>query len=252
MGRFSEILNKLTDRVSGITAKFNSAIIVAAGSGTRASKQTTKQMVSLLGIPVVARTISVFEKCKFINEIIVVARKDELHEYEKFKKLYNWKKVCAVVPGGETRQLSVIEGFKKISDKSDFVYIHDGARCLITERDIMRVGREACRHGAAFAAKKATETVRIEENKKLSTLDRDKIWLAQTPQVFMTELYRAAAYSAQKNNVSATDDIMLAELLGFEAIPVDCGGENIKITNPYDFAIAEAILSYREKNDGGK
>lgn len=250
MSKLSEILNKLTDRISGITAKFNSAIIVAAGNGTRASSETTKQMVPLLGIPVVARTINVFENCKFINEIIVVAKSNELKEYEKFKDLYGWKKVSAVVTGGETRQLSVLAGFKKISDKSDYVYIHDGARCLVTEKNIANVGHAACLHGAAFAAKKATETVRIEDNNKLSTLDRNKIWLAQTPQVFMTELYRAAAYSAQKNNFSATDDIMLAEELGFDAVPVDCGGENIKITNPYDFAIAEAILCYREKTTG--
>ncbi len=252
MGKLSEFLNKLTDRTSGIMAKFNSAIIVAAGNGTRASTgEITKQMIPLLGIPVVARTVSIFEQCKFINEIIIVAKKEEISSYEAFKGEYGWKKIAAVVPGSDTRQLSVLEGFKKISDKSEFVYIHDAARCLVTEKNIADVGHAACFHGAAFAARRASETIRIEDNQKMSTLDRSKIWLAQTPQVFMTELYRASAYSALKSNFTATDDVMLAEAAGFEAVAVDCGGQNMKITDPYDFAVAEAILHYRGRGDGG-
>ena len=130
----TSFIRKVTDRIAGVDSKFNSAIIVAAGSGTRASTAgTTKQMMPLLGIPVVARTVSVFEDCGFINEIIIVAKPDELRLYDGFIKEYGWKKIAAVVPGRETRQLSVIEGFKKISDKSQFVYIHDGARCLVTK-----------------------------------------------------------------------------------------------------------------------
>lgn len=67
----------------------------------------------------------------------------------------------------------------------------------------------------------------------------------------MTELYRASAYSALKSNFTATDDVMLAEAAGFEAVAVDCGGQNMKITDPYDFAVAEAILHYRGRGDGG-
>ncbi len=250
MSKVSEILNKITDRVSGIYSKFNSAIIVAGGNGTRASTDgTTKQMMPLLGIPVIVRTVNVFESCKFINEIIIVAKSDELKAYGLFGEQYGWKKVVSVVTGGETRQLSVLEGFKKISDKSEFVYIHDGARCLVTEKNIADVGHAACFHGAAFAAKKASETARIEDGKKLTTLDRSKLWLAQTPQVFMTELYRASAYTALKEGTQATDDIALAEAAGFEAKPVDCGSENIKITDPHDFAVAEAILNYRERSN---
>ena len=158
--------------------------------------------------------------------------------------------MTAIVPGGETRQLSVLEGFKKISDKSDYVYIHDGARCLVTEEMIAKVGHAACFHGAAFAAHKAHETVKIAEQDKLSTADRNKVWLAQTPQVFQTELYRASAYTALKNCLEATDDAMLAEAAGFAVMPVDCGNQNIKITHPCDFAIAEAILHYRSKENG--
>lgn len=245
----SSIVNAVTDRIGGIYSKFNSAIIVAAGSGTRAGGATTKQMTELCGLPVIVRTVNIFEKCKFINEIIIVAKKDELNFYDTFTKTYGWKKVRAVVTGGKTRQQSVLNGFKKISDRSEYVYIHDGARCLITEKMIAQVGHAACMHGAAIAACKASDTIKVKDNKKLSTLDREMVWLAQTPQVFMTEMYRAAAYSAIKNKTKVTDDASLCEALGFKVIPVDCTSQNIKITTPYDFAIAEAILKFRE-NEG--
>lgn len=246
---FSSVLNGITDRINGIYTKFNSAIIVAGGSSSRIGGETTKQMTPILGVPVVARTVSVFESCKFINEIIIVAKKDEKDLYSSFIKSYGWKKVKAIVSGGADRQESALNGFKAISDKSDFVYIHDGARCLITEKMIASVGHTACIHGAAIAAQKATDTVKISDGKKLSTPDRKKVWLAQTPQVFMTEMYRAAAYSAKKNGSVATDDASLVEALGFNIFPVDCGKENMKITTPCDFAIAEAILKYREAEE---
>ncbi len=243
---FSTVLSGITDRIGGVYTKYNSAIILAGGSSTRIGGKKTKQLVPILGVPTVVHTISVFEKCKFINEIIVVARDDEMALYDVWKRKYGWKKVAKIVLGGSDRQGSVLNGFKSISDKSEFVYIHDGARCLVTEKIIRDVGREACLHGAAIAAQKATDTVKISDGKNLSTPDRNNVWLAQTPQVFMTEMYRAAVYTAIKNGTVGTDDASLIEALGFHVHPVDCGKENMKITSPCDFAIAEAILKYRE------
>ena len=250
MSKLSAFLTKVTDHVALIDKKFNSAIIVAAGSGTRAKTgDVTKQMMPLLGMPVIARTVSVFENCGFIQEIILVARREELALYDDLQVRYGWHKVTAVVPGGETRQQSVLAGFKRISDRSQFVYIHDGARCLVTEAMIAAVGHRACLDGAAIAASRATDTVKCEENGKLATVDRRTVWLAQTPQVFMTELYRAAAYQALKNDVQVTDDASLAEAAGFTVTPVDCGDMNLKITKPVDFLLAEAILKYRENGE---
>ena len=251
MSKLSELLTKFTDRVALIHRKYNSAIIVAAGSGTRAMTDgTTKQMTPLLGIPVVARTISVFEACEFIDEIIVVAREEEIPQYDTMQCQYGWHKVTAVVPGRETRQLSVLEGFKRISERSQFVYIHDGARCLVTEQMIAAVGHAACLDGAAIAAARSADTVKVDGPGKLATVDRDTVWLAQTPQVFMTELYRAAAYRALKEEMTVTDDASLVEAAGFAVTPVDCGATNRKITHPMDFAIAETILRYRDKQEG--
>ncbi len=254
MSGISKALNKLTDKLVGIDASFNSAILLAAGSGTRATGRDglTKQLTPLRGIPVIVRTVSIFESCSFINEIILVVKEEELPLYKDFIKTYRWKKISAVVKGGETRQLSVLEGFKKISDKSDYVYIHDGARCLITEEKIASVGHAAVMHGAAFASHRAHDTVRIESERGLSAVDRNRVYLAQTPQVFRTELFRAAAYSTAKKGISVTDDVMLAEAAGFHAVPVECGTDNLKITYPMDFALAEAILSFREAAKEGK
>ncbi|MBQ7779286.1 MAG: 2-C-methyl-D-erythritol 4-phosphate cytidylyltransferase [Clostridia bacterium] len=246
---FSSVLNGITDRINGIYTKYNSAIILAGGSSTRIGGHKTKQLMPIMGVPTVVRTVSVFEKCKFIDEIIIVAKGDEMSLYDEWKKRYGWEKVTKIVLGGADRQASVLNGFKSISDKSDFVYIHDGARCLITEEMIRNVGHAACIHGAAIAAQKATDTVKVIDGKKLSTIDRNNVWLAQTPQVFMTEMYRAAAYSAKKDGTVATDDASLVEAIGFEVVPVDCGKENMKITSPCDFAIAEAILKFRESEE---
>lgn len=239
-------LNAVTDRIGGIYTKFNSAIIVSGGSGTRAGTQKPKQLMELCGLPVIVRTVNVFEKCKFINEIIVVTREEDIALINGYINKYGWKKVVNVVKGGKERRDSVLNGFKAISDKSEFVYIHDGARCLITEKMIAKVGHAACSKGSAIAACKASDTVKIKEGGYLSTPDRSKIYYAQTPQVFMTELYRAAAYSANTNNICATDDASLVEALGFKVEAVDVGSTNIKITHPEDFAVAEALLKFRE------
>lgn len=231
-----------------IKRRFNSAVIVAAGSGTRMGGEKTKQMTELDGIPVVVRTIQQFEVCPFINEIVIVAREDELGEYDVFRTKYGFKKLTNVVVGGETRQESVMAGLNAISDKSDFIAIHDGARCLVTPEMIETVLREAAVHGCATAAERPKDTIkRAGANGYIAeTIDRSVLWHAQTPQIFKTDIYRAAAYIAKENGTVATDDNMLVESLGFKVKLVDCGYENLKLTTPDDFYLASAILLLRE------
>ena len=228
---------------------FTSAVIAAAGSGTRMESSTTKQLIELCGIPVVARTLLAFEHSPNIDEIIVAARPDEIPLYREFAEKYKIGKLSAVVAGGETRQESVLRGFEQISDRSEFVAIHDGARCLITIDAIDKVLRAAYSWGAATAASHISDTVKrggfgdfIEE-----TIDRSSLWRVQTPQVFKTELYRAAAYTAESEGFKATDDNMLVEHIGFRVKLVDCGTGNIKITTPTDLAVAEVLLRNSKK-----
>jgi len=255
----SQISEKISDIVSAVTGRdehFNSVIIVAAGSGTRmgSSVKSTKQMTDIAGMPVVVRTILQFEKCDFINEIVVVARADEIERYSEFTEKYKFKKITKVVAGGETRRLSVLEGFKAISEKNEYVAIHDGARCLITPEMIADVFHQAYKHGCAAAACRPKDTVKRADKSGIitETINRDELWQAQTPQIFRNDIYRAAAYIAHKDGFEATDDCMLAENIGFKVKLVDCGYENLKITTRDDLYFAEAILKMREdKKENG-
>jgi 2-C-methyl-D-erythritol 4-phosphate cytidylyltransferase len=228
---------------------FTSAIIVAAGSSTRMAGAGSKQMLELDGMPVIARTLRTFNDSPRIDEIIVVAKPDEVDEYPRLAELYGITKITAVIPGGETRADSVLRGFRKINEKAKYVAIHDGARCLITAEMINAVWLKACRHGAAIAATRAIDTIKLADDKGFvaETLNRDLIWQAQTPQIFATKVYTAAVYTAIEADelASATDDCSLVERIKHPVKLVECGRDNIKITTPDDLARAEGILAAR-------
>lgn len=245
----SEKAAKIRAQAKNRKKHFNSVIIVAAGKGTRMGRnlQKTKQMTDVCGIPVVVRSISQFEYCSFVNEIIVVAGEEELGLYDALIEQYGFKKITAVTKGGPTRQLSVLEGFRRISSRAEYVAIHDGARCLVTPAMIESVFTQAFKYGSAAAAQQVKDTVKKTDNSGFitETVDRTCLWNVQTPQIFKTDIYRASAYIAQKNGLEATDDCMLVENIGFKIKLVDCGYENIKITTPDDLYLAEAVLRFR-------
>ena len=249
-----KILHKITDTVRAITGKKDrieptTAIIVASGNSTRMGNGVSKQMMLLDGIPVVARTIMAFDKCEYINEIIVVAKEEEFYLYQEFQKLYKFKKLVRLVSGGNTRQDSVKNGFAAISNNTRFVAIHDGARCLITCEQIEKVCAAAFKVGSATAATRAIDSVKVSNGKNLfidSSANRDHIWLAQTPQVFKREIYELALKKAQADKLTVTDDNSLVENLGCSIKLVECGRNNIKITTPDDIPLALAIIKAQE------
>lgn len=253
MNKHEDILHAATDTVRAVAGKEKhkrtSAVIVAAGDSTR-MLGTDKIFAEIKGMPVLARTVSVFESSSFIDEIVIVTKKEQIYNVISLCEKYHFEKVTAVVPGGATRQDSVWNGFYRIDDKSDFVVIHDGARCLVTERIIEDVCREAYIHNASTAANRSTDTVKISNRSSFvsETQNRDNVWLVQTPQAFNTSLYRAAAYIAKESGTVATDDCSLVEKIDFKAIKLcECGKENIKITKKEDLVYAELILDAREK-----
>ena len=230
--------------------KFTSAVILAGGSGTRVGADRTKQMIELCGKPLVVHTLLAFEACDYVNEIVVVAKKDEIAKYEEFRTTYGLDKLTKVVEGGETRQMSAKNGFDAVDARAAYVAIHDGARALITPERIGEVILAAYAHGAAIAAVRATDTVKYASGGFVAeTLDRNDIWLAQTPQVFRDEIYRAAAYTAEKDGFAATDDASLAEHIGIGVYLVDCGAENFKVTVGSDLSRAEILLREREEKN---
>ncbi len=228
---------------------FTSAIIAAAGLSERFGGSVTKQMTELCGLPVLVHTIKAYEEADCIHEIIIVARHDEIPFWERTCRDFDFKKVVKIVPGGHTRQESVLKGLDEVSDKSKFVAIADGARCLITPFQIKDVCRAAYKYKAATAAHRTTDTVKIADDKGFieKTTDRNTVWLAQTPQVFKTKLYRAAAYNALKEGFKATDDNSLVEFIGHPIRLVECDALNIKITTQEDMIVAEGVLRKREE-----
>ena len=227
---------------------FTSAIIAAAGLSERFGGTVRKQMQELCGTPVLVHTLKAYENTDCVHEIIIVAREDEIPYWEDACKKYSLTKVAKIVKGGSTRQESVMKGLEAVNDRSKFVAIADGARCLITPEQISSVCHAAYKYKAATAAHRATDTVKIADKKGFidSTPDRNTVWLAQTPQVFKTNLYRAAAVTASQKNFEATDDNMLVEFVGHPIRLVECGSDNIKITTYGDVAVAKGILAVRK------
>lgn len=207
----------------------------------------SKQMLTVCGKPVIVHTLLAFEQAETINEIVVAARKDEIPLYEQFRKDYNLGKLRTVVAGGETRQESAKRAFAVASEKTDFVAVHDGVRCLITPEEIDRVVCAAQISGAATAAIRCHETVKTEKNGLIGeTLDREHTWLARTPQVFGTEIYRAALAVAERDGFTATDDCALVEHIDYRIRLIECSPNNLKITTIEDIPIATAILATRK------
>ncbi len=235
--------------IAGKTEKkyFTSAVILAAGSSTRMGEDTSKQFLTLCGMPIIARTVLQFEQSPLIDEIIIVAKKDEISKYDGFAETYGITKPFKVVEGGETRQESARFGVDNVSDKSKFIAIHDGARCLVTEEMIYKACHGAYLHKGAVLAIKAVDTVKIGDKNAFveNTPERKLAWQAQTPQVFQTNAFRAAAYIARDENFEGTDDASLLEHIRIPVKLVEGSRENIKVTEPMDIIFAEAILKAR-------
>ncbi len=228
---------------------FTSAVILAAGSSTRMNGES-KQFLCIDNVPVVAKTVTEFEKSPCIDEIIVVSKKDEMPLYDDFIEKYSIEKPFKVVEGGETRQESARLGSDVVNEKTKFIAIHDAARCLITQELIYKACHAAYLHGGAILAVKAIDTVKIGDKNSFieNTPDRKLTWQAQTPQVFKLNAFRAATYVARDEEFDGTDDASLLEHIRIPVKLVEGSRENIKITEQIDVLIAEAILRSRSEN----
>ena len=215
-----------------------SAVIVAAGMGRRMGAGINKTYLLLGGKTVLENTVSAFENCKKIDEIAVVT--DDIEKCRELLK--DFKKVTAVVLGGETRQDSVKNGLKAV--RGDFVAIHDGARALVCEEDIEKVICEAEKYGAAALGVKCKDTLKIADKNGfiVKTADREFIYHIQTPQVFVrTEIEQAHNMCTGE----VTDDCAVMESIGKKIKIIEGSYENIKITTPEDLIIAEKIIEKR-------
>ena len=218
------------------------AIILAAGSGSRMKLDITKQRILLGDESVLARTVRIFDSCDSIDSIIVVTRADEV-DFAR-NAVSGFSKVCGVVIGGETRAESARLGFLEIPENTDYVAIHDAARCFITPDMIEAVVSDAKKYGAATASARVTDTVKtVNRDSFISeTVDRNTLVTVQTPQIFRADLYKKALGSYD-GGLNITDDNMLLELIGVKPYCTDTGKHNIKITTIDDLDFANYLLN---------
>lgn len=227
------------------SGRFVSAVVVAAGSGTRMGAQGGKLFLPLLGQPVLAHTLAAFERSRTVREVVVVGAESDCGRIGELAARYGFEKVARVVPGGKTRQESCAAGFAAADSRAEFVLFHDGARPLVTPEIIDGVARQAFAAGAAAAAVRVKDTVKIADEKNFvrETPDRSSLWAVQTPQAFSVPLYRRAlAYAAAKGLREVTDDCQLVEALGERVLLVESDYANLKLTTPEDIPAAEAVL----------
>ena len=221
------------------------AIIAAGGSGKRMGADVPKQLLELDGVTIFERTLRPFILCRDIKGIVVVAAESIIeHINEVVAGLSDLSKPLSVVKGGAERQDSVRNGLEAVPGDADVVVIHDAVRPFITAGLISDCVRSALDNGAVGVMRPLKETLKAVSGSVVSeTLDRSKLWIAQTPQAFRRELLTEAHRNALEKNITGTDDCMLVELLGKPVHVIEGSDMNIKITTPADLEIAAAVLA---------
>lgn len=223
---------------------FTSAIIVAAGKGSRMESKIPKQFLALKSRTVLYHTISKFLEAKHVSEIILVIAQEYLEsEYlEKSIPVLHSKKI-KVVTGGQTRQDSVFNGLKLIDENSKFVLTHDGVRPLISTAQIDNAIEECQKYEGVIVATPSVNTMKIVDGTRISgSVGRETIWQLQTPQIFKVDILQKAFAKAHSDNFIGTDESSLVERISKNIHVFHGNATNIKITVKEDIAIAEAIM----------
>lgn len=232
-----------------LNEKFISVIIAAAGMSNRMGSKINKQFISIDNKPILAYTIEKFESCNYVDEIIVVAKDEEI-EYCKREivRKYGFNKVFKVVRGGKTRQDSAYNGLLALDEKADIVLIHDGARPFVKKENIIDGIKGVLEYDACVIGVPVKDTIKVvnSSNDVDKTPNRDKIWAAQTPQCFKHNIIMEAYKKAIRDGFIGTDDSMLVERIGYNVKMVMGSYENIKITTPEDLIVAESFLKDKD------
>jgi 2-C-methyl-D-erythritol 4-phosphate cytidylyltransferase/2-C-methyl-D-erythritol 2,4-cyclodiphosphate synthase len=214
------------------------ALIVAAGRGTRAGGGTPKQYRNLNGKAVLTRTIEAMLRNVQINAVRCVIHPDDQDLYTQVTQSIGDVRLQPPVIGGETRSQSVLNGLTGIS--TDFVLIHDGARPLVPQDAVARIIAGVRDTKACFLAIPVTDALwRVDDGVATDTLPRDTLWRGQTPQAFATDLIKGAHAQATK---PADDDVAIARNAGITVTPIIGAEENIKITHASDFTLASRLI----------
>ena len=216
-------------------------IVVSAGSSSRMGG-LNKQFLEICGVPVIARTLRVFEKSPFISRIILVAREQDIPDMQLIACKYGIEKLTDIVTGGNQRRDSVVCGLKRLAECEDRVLIHDGARPFADDTIIANAVAALDENDACVCAVKVIDTIKRADAEKIvtATVDRENLYSVQTPQGVNVPKYLEAISRFPDDVV--TDDASLMECAGYKVKVVDGNRKNIKITTPDDIAFAEIIV----------
>jgi 2-C-methyl-D-erythritol 4-phosphate cytidylyltransferase len=221
-----------------------SAIIVAAGKGTRMGPQVDKLFLQLDSCPIVAHTWRRFEEAGCIDELLLIVRDGMQGAFAGLAEQYKFKKRFRLVAGGKERQDSVWNGLEALSPQTEIVAIQDAARPCTSSALIAATVAAAREVGAAVAAQAVTDTIKESRDGKLieRTLDRSRLWAVQTPQTFRVDIIRRALSVVRQGGLLVTDDTAACELIGQPVQLVVSTEPNPKVTRPEDLPCVEALL----------
>lgn len=224
-----------------INKQKTAAIILAAGMGNRMNLGYNKIFYNFKK-PLICYTIDVFEKSKVVDEIILVVAKNEENKFKEIINNNNYQKISKIFVGGETRQDSSRIGVENCD--AEIVLIHDGARPFIKQETITKSVEATKKFGASIFAVPCKDTVKLAQEDKIidKTLNRTKIWMAQTPQTFFRDLILEAHTKAKAENFIGTDEASLLEKIGKKVKLVMGSYDNIKVTTEEDLLLAKLII----------
>jgi 2-C-methyl-D-erythritol 4-phosphate cytidylyltransferase len=229
------------------------AILPAAGLGTRMGAETPKQFLSLDGVPVLLFTLRRLAACPAITDFIIATRAEEVESVAASAASAKLGRPVRVVRGGDTRQDSVANALLEVSSETDLILVHDAVRPLVTRDQIERVIAEAAACDAAILGIPAMDTVKEVKRATVvggasdvalitATIPRERVVLAQTPQVFRASVLLEAFARAHQDGVTASDEAGLVERIGRDVHVVPGSERNLKITRPGDMELAEFYL----------
>lgn len=229
----------------------NIAIILASGMGKRMEADKNKVFLELGGKPLIFYTLDNFERSTDIDEIVIVAKEDEIEDMQEIVDAFGFEKVSHIIAGGKERQNSGHNGVKCVCDNYDetdaVVLFHNGANPFVSEQEIRCVADAARDCGAAVVAHPTKDTIRRvdDDNVSKGVVDRSELWNMQTPQAIQLELALEAFDRADEKDFLGTDDVSLVEELGGDVVIVEASDNNFKVTTPIDLALAEVILGQK-------
>lgn len=220
-------------------------VIAAGGKGTRMGAGFNKVFMKLCGDEILLHTMRTFNESPLVDEIIVVTGADDIDRVRTLGTENNINKLSVVTEGGDTRRASVYNGICRA--KGDIIAIHDGARCLISHKEIEAVIGDCIKYGAAAVGVPCKDTLKAadEDGFIAGTIDRSRTYQIQTPQVFKRDIIADAHKKAIEEGFEPTDDCALLERYGGRIKITEGSYDNIKLTTPEDIAVAERILGSR-------